>query len=53
MLAPFLPVTSKEVLETLGLSVGGRAPTWEQPGLVAGTTLGPAVPLFAKVEAEA
>ena len=52
-LAPFLPVTSRSVLETLGVVVRPRAPHWEAPVLVSGTQLGPAVPLFSKVDREA
>lgn len=53
MLAPYLPVTSGTVLDTLGVEVTGRAPRWAFPDVAAGTTLGPAVPLFAKVDLEA
>ena len=49
-LFPYLPATSAVVLEMLGSSVEGRAPEWARPGVDAGTALGPAVPLFAKVE---
>ena len=53
MLSPWLPVTSPDVLATLGVPVTGRAPRWEAPSLQAGTRIGPAEPLFAKVEVEA
>ena len=52
-LAPFLPVTSRSVLETLGVVVRPRAPHWEAPVLASGTQLGPVVPLFSKVDREA
>jgi methionyl-tRNA synthetase len=45
-----LPVTSRRVLETLGLDVSGRQPAWERRVVAAGTALGEAEPLFAKVE---
>jgi len=48
--APYLPVTSRRVLETLGLDVSGRQPAWERRVVAAGTALGEAEPLFAKVE---
>jgi methionyl-tRNA synthetase len=49
-LAPYLPVTSAAVLETIGLPVTGRAPAWGRPAVSAGTELAPAEPLFTKVE---
>ncbi len=52
-LAPWLPITSSKVLATLGVPVEGRAPRWEAPSLQPGTTIGPAEPLFAKLDAEA
>jgi methionyl-tRNA synthetase len=48
--APFLPATSATVLATLGLDVSARQPAWGRQEVVAGTKLGPAVPLFSKVE---
>jgi methionyl-tRNA synthetase len=48
--APFLPVTSAEVLATVGLPVSGRQPAWERMPVPVGTRLGPAAPLFSKVE---
>jgi methionyl-tRNA synthetase len=48
--APYLPVTSVEVLETLGLDTSSRQPAWERRLVAPGTRLGPAVPLFAKAE---
>ena len=52
-LAPYLPVTSVHVLDTLGIAVTGRAPVWERPAVAAGTTLGAATPLFSKVDVDA
>ncbi len=49
-LAPYLPVTSVAVLEMVGCPVTERAPAWTRPAIAAGTELGPAEPLFAKVE---
>jgi methionyl-tRNA synthetase len=49
-LAPYLPVTSVRVLEVLGVAVNGRAPEWRLPSVTAGAKLGPAEPLFTKVE---
>lgn len=48
--APYLPATSATVLETIGLGTAGRQPAWERREVPAGTKLGPAVPLFSKVE---
>ncbi len=48
--APFLPATSRRVLDTLGLEDGARQPAWERRDVPEGTALGPAVPLFAKAE---
>ena len=48
--SPFLPATSATVLATVGLDVSGRQPRWQRQEVAAGTRLGPAVPLFAKVE---
>jgi methionyl-tRNA synthetase len=48
--APYLPATSVKVLETLGLDTAGRQPVWVRREVLAGTELGPAVPLFAKVD---
>ncbi|MCP4308462.1 MAG: methionine--tRNA ligase [bacterium] len=48
--APFLPATSATVLTTLGLDVSARQPAWGRQEVATGTTLGPAVPLFSKVE---
>jgi methionyl-tRNA synthetase len=49
-LAPYLPFTSRRVLETLGVEVPDAGPRWERAEVAAGTTLGPAVPLYAKVD---
>lgn len=51
-LSPYLPRTSRKVLEALGRPVGGRVPVWEAPEVSAGTKLGDLGPLFAKVEIE-
>jgi methionyl-tRNA synthetase len=48
--APYLPVTSVRVLDILGLDISARQPAWGRSEVAAGTKLGPAVPLFAKVE---
>jgi methionyl-tRNA synthetase len=48
--APYLPATSITVLDTLGLDTSERQPRWVRAGVPAGTKLGPAVPLFSKVE---
>ncbi|MEA2002360.1 MAG: methionine--tRNA ligase [Actinomycetota bacterium] len=47
---PFLPATSTTVLDTLGVDTAARQPRWVRTAVPAGTTLGPAVPLFSKVE---
>jgi len=48
--APYLPATSVRVFETLGLDTSARQPAWGRHEVAAGTKLGPATPLFAKVE---
>ncbi len=48
--APFLPATSATVLRTLGLDTSARQPAWARREVAQGTALGPAVPLFSKVE---
>jgi methionyl-tRNA synthetase len=48
--APYLPATSTKVLETLGLDTSARQPAWERAVVQTGAALGPAVPLYAKVE---
>ncbi len=48
--APFLPVTSISVMDTLGLDTSARQPRWVRLEVAPGTALGPAVPLFSKVE---
>ena len=48
--APYLPATSARVLATLGLDTSARQPAWHRAEVVAGSALGPAVPLFSKVE---
>ncbi|MDJ0790378.1 MAG: methionine--tRNA ligase [Acidimicrobiia bacterium] len=49
-LAPYLPGSSRKVLEALGVDVPEDGPTWQVPDLQSGTTLGALGPLFAKVE---
>ena len=49
-LAPFLPFTSRRVLETLGIDVPDSGPEWARNEVPGGTRLGAAVPLYAKVE---
>jgi methionyl-tRNA synthetase len=48
--APFLPVTSGRTLTMLGFDSDERQPPWERRLVAAGTRLGAATPLFAKVE---
>jgi methionyl-tRNA synthetase len=48
--APYLPATSRLVLQTLGVDGGGRQPAWGRAEVRSGTTIGPAEPLFAKIE---
>jgi methionyl-tRNA synthetase len=52
-LSPYLPGTSRRVLEALGLAVEGRAPKWEAPEVAPGSKLLELGPLFAKVDLEA
>jgi methionyl-tRNA synthetase len=52
-LSPYLPGTSRRVLEALGLAVEGRAPKWEAPKVAPGSKLLELGPLFAKVDLEA
>ncbi len=52
VLAPYLPGSSRAVLEALGITVGPDGPAWEAPLVVPGTTLGALGPLFSKVELE-
>ncbi|MEE8485565.1 MAG: methionine--tRNA ligase [Acidimicrobiia bacterium] len=49
-LSPYLPKTSRKVLDALGSQVTGRAPVWEAPEVSSGMKLGELGPLFAKVE---
>lgn len=49
-LSPYLPRTSRKVLEALGSQVTGRTPVWEAPEVSSGMKLGELGPLFAKVE---
>ena len=49
-LSPFLPFTSRRVLDTLGVSVPEAGPLWERVAVAAGTRLGEAIPLYARVE---
>lgn len=50
LLAPFLPATSRRVLEMLGQDVPDAGPRWSAPSIEPGTELAAAVPLFSKVE---
>jgi len=52
VLSPYLPGTSRRVLEALGSPVEGRAPRWEAPRVEAGSKLAELAPLFAKVDLE-
>ena len=49
-LDPYLPGSSRKVLEALGVDVPEDGPTWQVPDLQSGTRLGALGPLFAKVE---
>lgn len=49
-LAPYLPHTSRSVLEAQGISVPDRGPKWRTPTVAPGTKLGALGPLFSKVE---
>jgi methionyl-tRNA synthetase len=49
-LSPYLPFTSQQVYETLGSSGLIADAGWARPAVAAGTELGPAEPLFTKVE---
>ncbi len=49
-MSPYLPGTSRRVLDAFGSAFEGRAPEWAAPEVVAGTTLGELGPLFAKVD---
>jgi methionyl-tRNA synthetase len=49
-MAPYLPGTSRSVLEALGVGVGPDGPAWDVPVVESGTSLGDLGPLFAKVE---
>ncbi len=48
--APYLPATSTKVLATLGLDGSARQPAWKRAEVRPGSVLGPAEPLYAKVE---
>jgi len=48
--APYLPFTSATVFEILGLDTSARQPAWRRQEVTSGSTLGPAVPLYTKVE---
>jgi methionyl-tRNA synthetase len=49
-LAPYLPVTSVQVLEAQGIESPTSGPEWEVPEVTPGSDLGELGPLFAKVE---
>ena len=48
--APFMPVTSRQVLSTLGIEFEGSEHPWTRPAVEPGSKLGAPVPLYAKVE---
>jgi methionyl-tRNA synthetase len=50
LLAPYLPFTSRAVLEGLGVEVPVAGPRWQRLPIPAGTALAPARPLFAKLD---
>jgi methionyl-tRNA synthetase len=49
-LYPYLPFTTKELFEALGVELGEQGPGWRRPEIVAGTRLGDLDPLYAKME---
>lgn len=49
-LAPYLPGTSRRVLEAVGVDVPERAPRWEAPHVQQGARVADLGPLFVKVE---
>ncbi|MFO7700862.1 MAG: methionine--tRNA ligase [Acidimicrobiia bacterium] len=49
-LAPYLPGSSRRVLEAVGVDVPERAPRWEAPHVPQGTRVADLGPLFVKVE---
>ena len=49
-LSPYLPGTSRRVLEALGVEVPDRGPDWVVPEVIPGTVLAELGPLFSKVE---
>jgi len=51
-LAPYLPGTSRAVLEAFGIPVPETGPQWSVPSVEGGYVLGDLGPLFAKVELE-
>lgn len=51
-LSPYLPSTSRSVLDSLGVLAPGDAVTWAAPEVATGTRLGALAPLFSKVELE-
>ncbi len=48
--SPYLPFSSQRTLELLGIDVPPTGPAWERAPVPAGTRLGAAEPLFAKVD---
>ena len=51
-LSPYLPGTSRAVLEAFGIPVPETGPQWSVPSVEGGYVLGDLGPLFAKVELE-
>lgn len=51
-LYPYLPTTSRTVLETIGVLDGDQEVHWKAPKVESGFVLRPLAPLFAKVELE-
>jgi len=51
-LSPYLPKTSRRVLEAHGITSPENGPMWQVPDVAAGTTLEELGPLFSKVELE-
>ena len=50
LLAPYLPVSSRAILEGFGLEVPAAGPVWQQPAVASGTALATPKPPFAKFE---
>jgi methionyl-tRNA synthetase len=49
-LYPYVPFTTTELLEAIGVQLGDSGPAWERPQIAAGTKLADLGPLYAKME---